>query len=46
MKQQVPPGTLGVRSDSSFEQMEYVFHELHADSHHALCAICGTRESS
>jgi hypothetical protein len=27
--------------DSSVEQMQYVFHELHADGRHALCAVCG-----
>jgi hypothetical protein len=32
-----PPG----RPDSWFEQMRYVFHELHADGHHALCEVCG-----
>jgi hypothetical protein len=28
------------RADGSAEQMQYVFHELHADGHHALCGIC------
>jgi hypothetical protein len=34
-----PPDTLG-RPDDSFEQMRYVFHELHAEGHHALCEVC------
>jgi hypothetical protein len=34
------PGSPGGRPDSSVEQMQYVFHELHADGRHALCAIC------
>jgi hypothetical protein len=36
-----PPGTPGAGPDSSAEQMNYIFHELHADGRHALCAICG-----
>jgi hypothetical protein len=32
-----PPG----RPVGSFEQMRYVFHELHAEGHHALCEVCG-----
>ena len=28
------------RPDGSGEQMHYVFHELHADGHHALCGVC------
>ena len=32
-----PPG----RPDGSVEQMRYVFHELHAEGHHALCEVCG-----
>ena len=28
------------RPDGSGEQMRYVFHELHADGHHALCEVC------
>jgi hypothetical protein len=38
-----PPGTPGGGPDSSVEQIQYVFHELHADGRHALCAICGAR---
>jgi hypothetical protein len=34
------PGTPG-RPDSWFEQMRYVFHELHAEGQHALCEVCG-----
>ena len=26
--------------DGSGKQMQYVFHELHADGHHALCEVC------
>jgi len=35
MNQQIPPGTVIV------EPMHEVFHELHADGRHALCAVCG-----
>jgi hypothetical protein len=35
------PGTSG-RPDGWFEQMRYVFHELHADGHHALCEVCAS----
>jgi len=34
------PGTAG-RPGGWFEQMRYVFHELHAEGHHALCEVCG-----
>ena len=34
-----PPGTLG-RSDGPAEQMQRVFHELHAEGRHALCEVC------
>jgi hypothetical protein len=34
------PRTPG-RPDGALEQMRYVFHELHADGHHALCQVCG-----
>jgi hypothetical protein len=37
-----PPGPPG-RPDSSVEQMQYVFHELHADGRHALCAVCDSQ---
>ena len=33
-----PPRT--GRPGGSAEQMQYVFHELHADGHHALCPLC------
>jgi hypothetical protein len=26
--------------DSAVEQMQHVFHELHPDGRHALCAVC------
>ena len=28
------------RPDGSAEQMQYVFHELHAEGQHALCQVC------
>jgi hypothetical protein len=28
--------------DGSVKPMDYVFHELHADGRHALCAVCGS----
>lgn len=34
-----PPGSPG-RPPSAVEQMQHVFHELHADGRNALCAIC------
>jgi hypothetical protein len=34
------PGPSG-RPAGSFEQMRYVFHELHAEGHHAFCEVCG-----
>ena len=34
------PGTPG-RPEGWFEQMRYVFHELHAEGRHALCEVCG-----
>ena len=34
-----PPG----RPASVVEQMQYVFHELHADGRHALCAVCDSQ---
>ena len=36
-----PPGTPDGGPGSSVEQMQAVFHELHADGRHVLCAICG-----
>jgi hypothetical protein len=38
-----PPGIPGGGPDSSIGQMDYVFHELHADGRHALCAVCGSQ---
>ena len=37
-----PAGTPG-RPDSAVEQMEYMFHELHADGRNALCGICNSQ---
>jgi hypothetical protein len=37
------PGTPGGGPDSSVEQMHDVFHELHADGRHALCAVCDSQ---
>jgi hypothetical protein len=39
-----PPGTPSGGPDNSVEQMDYVFHELHADGRHALCAVCGNQD--
>jgi hypothetical protein len=35
-----PPGIPAGGPDSPIERMQKVFHELHADGHHALCAVC------
>ena len=40
------PGTQGRRSSSSVEQMQSVFHELHADGRNALCAVCDRQHGS
>jgi hypothetical protein len=37
-----PPGAPG-RPDSAVEQMQYIFHELHADGHNALCGVCDSQ---
>jgi hypothetical protein len=37
-----PPGT-PARPDSAVEQMEHIFHELHADGRNALCGVCDSR---
>jgi hypothetical protein len=37
-----PPGAPG-RPDASVEQMQFVFHELHAEGRHALCEVCGNQ---
>jgi len=54
----LPDGTLAAISDeprprspgggpgSSVEQMHDVFHELHADGRHALCAVCDSQYRS
>ncbi len=34
-----PPGS-PVRPASAVEQMQHIFHELHADGRNALCAVC------
>jgi hypothetical protein len=39
------PGLTG-RSASAVEQMERVFHELHADGRNALCGVCDSRYGS
>jgi hypothetical protein len=36
------PETPGGEPDGFVVQMQYVFHELHADGRHPLCAVCGT----
>ena len=46
MKQQMPPDTSGRGPGRSVEQMQYVFHELHADGRHPLCAVCADQYSS
>ena len=38
MTPQMPPGS----PNSSVEQMQHVFHELHADGRHPLCDICAS----
>jgi hypothetical protein len=35
-----PPRSPDGGPGSSVEQMQSVFHELHADGRHALCAVC------
>ena len=37
-----PPSTPG-RPASVVEQMQHVFHELHADGRNALCAVCDSQ---
>ena len=37
------PDTPGNGPGSSVEQMRDVFHELHADGRHALCAVCDSQ---
>ena len=34
-----PPGSAS-RPASAVEQMQHIFHELHADGRHALCVVC------
>jgi hypothetical protein len=34
------------RPASAVEQMQHVFHELHADGRSALCAVCDSRYGS
>ena len=37
-----PPGPPG-RPESAVDQMQHVFHELHADGRNALCVVCDGR---
>ena len=37
------PGTPGGGPGSPVEKMHAVFHELHADGRHALCAVCDSQ---
>ena len=37
-----PPGPPG-RPESAVDQMQHVYHELHADARNALCAACDGR---
>ena len=43
MSPDLPPGPSGGGPDRSVEQMQSVFHELHADGRHVLCAVCDTQ---
>jgi hypothetical protein len=38
-----PPGQPG-RPASAVEQMQHIFHELHADGRNALCAVCESQQ--
>jgi hypothetical protein len=38
-----PPGIPVGGPGSSVDQMDYIFHELHADGRHALCTVCGSQ---
>ena len=40
-----PPSSPG-RSASVVEQMQHVFHELHADGRNGLCAVCDSQYRS
>ena len=37
------PPVIPGKPDSSVEQMQYAFHELHADGRHALCTVCDSQ---
>lgn len=37
-----PPG----RPASAVDQAQHIFHELHADGRHALCAVCDSQYGS
>jgi hypothetical protein len=37
-----PPGAPG-QPPSAVEQLQYVFHELHADGRNALCTVCDSQ---
>jgi hypothetical protein len=39
--QTAKPSRTPGRLDGPDEQMRHVFHELHAECHHALCEVCG-----
>jgi hypothetical protein len=39
---ETPPDIPG-RPDSAAEQVESVFHELHADGRNALCGVCDSQ---
>ena len=38
-----PPGLPG-RPASAVEQMQHIFHELHADGRNVLCAVCESQQ--
>ena len=37
-----PPGFRGLPAGAT-EQMQDIFHELHADGRHAVCTVCDSR---
>jgi hypothetical protein len=37
------PPVIPGKPDRSVEQMQDVFHELHADGRHALCTVCDSQ---
>jgi hypothetical protein len=40
------PVTVTDRPASAVEQMQHVFHELHADGRNALCTVCESQYGS